>query len=63
MADDVVELITDALKGLTSGQRELATVLRGIKEDITALSERLDRLEAGLAAKRRSRRSPPQSPQ
>jgi uncharacterized small protein (DUF1192 family) len=63
MTDEVVDLITEALKGLTTGQREIAAVLREMKEDITALNERLERLEAGLGAKRQSRRSPPKSPQ
>jgi hypothetical protein len=62
-ADEVVEAITDALKRLTAGQREIAAVLRDMKEDIIALSDRLDRLEADLAAKRRSQRSPPKSQQ
>ena len=60
MADNVIELITAAIRGLTDGQREIATVLREIKEDITALNDRLDRLEKNLAA---NRQSPPESPE
>jgi hypothetical protein len=55
MADDVMDLVTTALKQITDGQREMVALLREMKEAIMDLSDRLDRLE--------ERQSPPVHPE
>jgi hypothetical protein len=55
MADDVMDLVTTALKQITDGQREMVALLREMKEAIMDLNDRLDRLE--------ERQSPPVHPE
>jgi hypothetical protein len=61
MTENVTELVTNALQELVSGQREITVILRQIKEDITALSDRLDLVEKSVAAL--EQRSPPVHPE
>jgi hypothetical protein len=60
MADETIDVITTLLQEIVHCQREIAAVLREMKEDIRDLSDRLDRMEKSLAA---DQRSPPVHPE
>jgi hypothetical protein len=63
MADKAIDVITAVLKEMVNCQREIAAVLREMKEDIRDLSDRLDRMEKSLAADQRSPPVHPELPQ
>jgi hypothetical protein len=56
MPEEAIDLMITALREMVEGQRATATVLREMREDITALSDRLALVEKRLAAKSQSRR-------
>ena len=60
MADDAMDAITTLFRTIVETQRETVTVLREFQEDIASVTDRLERLEEHLGAKREP---PPEFPE